>query len=435
MAKPRSRTSSRATSGTRIEWRLGQANRGQEAAAGSTYAPLVRAIQFDMANPEFPASLVDLPEPALPGSAWARVEVSSGGICGSDLHLFAHNTGPSPTLASMGTLPFVLGHEIGGRIVEVGEGCRYPLGTRVAVDPCIPCLPRGIDPPCVNCERGWTSSCLHLDSRIISSGRTLGFTQGLGGGWSESVLAHDSMLHPLPDAVSDRAASLYEPVSIACHALLRAAPTNGDPVLVVGAGVIGLATTAALRGLFPQCPITVLARHQHQAVAAKACGADHVVLSDAENGHFEELGAQVKARIVGYKKHLMLMGGFPYVVEAVGSPQSVTEALRLVAHRGTVLLLGAAGISEVDLTPIWYKEAALIGSIDHAVDLSSAPGLAGGPGRHSVDRAIDILVAGLLPDSVVVTHEFALEDFRQAVEVAIDRQQSRAIKVVFHPNG
>jgi len=81
----------------------------------------------------------------------------------------------------------------------------------------------------------------------------------------------------------------------------------------------------------------------------------------------------------------MLMGGFPLVVEAVGAPQSVTEALRAVAHRGTVLLLGAAGVSEVDLTPIWYKEAALVGSIDHTVDSGSAPGLAGGP-RPSLGR-------------------------------------------------
>ena len=127
------------------------------------------------------------------------------------------------------------------------------------------------------------------------------------------------------------------------------------------------------------------------------------------------------------------MGGFPYVIEAVGAPQSVTESLRSVSHRGTVLLLGAAGISEVDLTPVWYKEAALVGSIDHTVDVGAAPGLAGGPGRHSVDRALDILSAGLLPDHVVVTHEFGLEDFRAAVETAIDRQSSQAIKVVFRP--
>ena len=393
----------------------------------------MRAIQFDMADPQFPASLVDLEEPELPGAEWARIEVTVGGICGSDLHLFAHNTGPSPTLAWMGSLPFLLGHEIAGRVIEAGPGCPHPVGTRMAVDPCLPCLARGINPPCASCSQGWSSSCLNLDSNIISSGRSLGFTAGLGGGWCEQVLAHSSMLHPIPEAVSDRRACLHEPVSIACHGLLRAPPDDGQPVLIVGCGVIGLATVAAVKGLFPKCPVTVLARHDHQAKAAIGCGADHVVRTDPKNAHFEELAALVGARVVGRKAHVMLMGGFPYVVEAVGSPQSVTEALRAVANRGTVLLLGAAGVSEVDLTPVWYKEAALVGSIDHTVDSGSSPGLAGGPGRHSVDRALDILAAGLLPDEVVVTHEFPLEGYREAVGTAIGRSASQAIKVVFRP--
>jgi len=394
----------------------------------------MRAVQFDMADAAFPASLVDLPEPDLPGAAWARVAVTTGGICGSDLHLFSHNTGPSPTLVTMGSFPFVLGHEIAGHVIEAGPGCPLPLGTRVVVDPCLPCAVRGIDPPCSNCARGRTSSCLNLDSRVVTGGRTLGYTQGLGGGWGEQVLAHASMLHPVPDAVPDRGASLYEPVSIACHALMRAAPDDGDPVLVVGAGVLGLAMVASLKGLFPGCPVTVLARHAHQADAAAACGADHVVRSDAKGGHFEDLARLTGCRIVGRKADVMLMGGFPYVVEAVGAAQSVTDALRAVAHWGTVLLLGAAGVSEVDLTPIWYKEAALVGSIDHAVDAPAAPGLAGGPDRHSVDRALDVLAAGLLPFDVVVTHEFALEDYRVAVETAVDRVSSHAIKVVFRPS-
>ena len=393
----------------------------------------MRAVQFDMVDPAFPASLVDLAEPALPGGAWARVAVTSAGICGSDLHLFAHNTGPSPTLFSMGSFPFVLGHEIVGRVIEAGPGCPQPVGTRVALDPCIPCAARGIDPLCANCARGWTSSCLNLDSRIVSGGRTLGFTQDLGGGWSDQALAHASMLHPLPDLVPDRGGSLYEPVSIACHGLLRAGPHDGDPVLVVGAGVIGLAALAALKGLFPHSPVTLLARHAHQADAATACGADHVVMSESGGAHFEELAGLVGARVVGRKSDVMLMGGYPFVVEAVGAPRSVTEALRAVAHRGTVLLLGAAGISEVDLTPVWYKEAALVGSIDHTVDRGSAPGLAGGPDRHSVDRALDVLAAGLLSYDAVITHEFPLEDYRQAVETAIDRGNSRAIKVIFRP--
>ena len=86
------------------------------------------------------------------------------------------------------------------------------------------------------------------------------------------------------------------------------------------------------QGLFPACPVTVLARHDHQAEAAAACGADHVVRTDAAHAHFEELARLSGARVVGRKAHVMLMGGFPYVIEAVGAPQSVTEALRAVAH-------------------------------------------------------------------------------------------------------
>jgi threonine dehydrogenase-like Zn-dependent dehydrogenase len=394
----------------------------------------VRAVQFDMADPAFPASLVDLPEPDLPDGSWARVAVETGGICGSDLHLFAHNTGPSPTLMGMaGAFPFVLGHEIGGRVIEVGPDCDVALGTRVVLNPCIACAARGLE-PCENCAKGWTSDCLRLDSRVVTGGRSLGYTQGLGGGWAERVLAHASMIHELPDAVPDRAASLYEPVSIASHGVMRAAPVAGEPALIVGAGIIGLAALAALKGLYPNNPVTVLARHEHQAAAARACGADHVVRSDPSGAHFEELARLSGARVVGRKSDVMLMGGFPYVVEAVGAAQSINEALRAAAHRGTVLMLGATGVTEVDLTPIWYKEVALIGSIDHTIDAGSTPGLAGAAGRHSVDRATDILAAGLLPDAAVVTHEFGLDDYREAIETAIDRGSSRAIKVVFRPN-
>jgi hypothetical protein len=186
----------------------------------------------------------------------------AGGICGSDPHLVAHNTGPSPTLMGMGGLfPFVLGHEISGRVIEAGPECRHAVGTRVAVEPCIPCAARGIDPSCANCARGWTSSCLDLDSRVVTGGRSLGFTQGLGGERGEQVLAHVSMLHPVPDAVSDRGASLHEPVSIACHGILRTPPRDGEPVRVVSAGIIGLAALA-----LPESWQWREARHQRRIV-------------------------------------------------------------------------------------------------------------------------------------------------------------------------
>jgi threonine dehydrogenase-like Zn-dependent dehydrogenase len=240
------------------------------------------------------------------------------------------------------------------------------------------------------------------------------------------------MIHPVPEAVSDRAACLHEPVSICAHGLLRSPPEDGSPVLVVGAGIIGLAAVAALRGMFPACPVTVLARHEHQAAAARACGADHVVRSDPAGAHWEQLADLSGARLAGALPDVMLMSGFPYVVEAVGTPGAITDALRSAAYHGTVLLLGAAGISSVDLTPVWYKEVALVGSIDHQVDAAAAPGPAGGAGLHSIDRALDILGRGLLPDDVVITHEFPLEDYRDAIETAVDKT-SGAIKVVFRP--
>ena len=180
----------------------------------------MRAVVFDFADPSFPASLMELAEPTLPGPSWARVEVLTGGICGSDLHLFAHNIGPTPTLYDLGSLPLVLGHEISGVVIEAGPDCPVSVGTRVVVDPCIPCAPRGICPVCVNCARGWSSSCLNLDSGVVSVGRTLGYTCDLGGGWADQVLAHSSMLHVVPGGVSDQAACLHEPVSIACHGLI-----------------------------------------------------------------------------------------------------------------------------------------------------------------------------------------------------------------------
>jgi threonine dehydrogenase-like Zn-dependent dehydrogenase len=371
---------------------------------------------------------VDVPEPDLPSQDWARIEVATGGICGSDLHMFTHNTGDSPTLVGYVPFPFVLGHEIAGRIIEAGSGCGLGVGTRVAVEPVITCEARGIDPRCPACARGDMSCCQNLDSQVASPGMALGFTAGMGGGWADQVVAHKSMLFPIPDVVPDRAASLHEPVSIAVHGLLRRPPEAGSPVAVVGAGIIGLATVAALRTLCPSSEVTVLARHDHQAAAATATGAHHVVRPAEDQSHFDELAAITGGRHTGKGRRAMIVGGFPYVVEAVGMTSSVNEALRIADNRASVLVLGAAGTAEYDLTLVWWKELALVGSINHSYD----PGIGGGPRRSSVARALEILATDALPHQVVVTHEFPLEGYRDAIATAIDRQAG-AIKVVFRP--
>ena len=388
----------------------------------------MRAIEFNLKDPEFGAEVVEIAEPELPNDEWARVAVTAGGICGSDLHLFGNGELRAPALGGFWTFPFLLGHEIAGRVAEAGSGCDIAVGTRVAIDPAIPCAARGIDPVCRMCAAGHASCCLELVSGVLTPGMSIGFTVGLGGGWADQVLAHRSMLHVVPDAVPDAIASLHEPVSVAVHGLLRKPPRDGEPVLVVGSGIIGLAAVAAVRALFPACEVTATARHAYQAEAALAAGAHRVVTAGDRYAHFDELAAAAGGRVTGRGSGRMLLGGFPYVIEAVGGVESVTESIRLVDHWGTVLFIGAGGFGEVDLSALWFKEAELVGAWNHADGVHPTRGT-----HHSIDLALDVLARGGLPESVV-THTFALESVRDAVATAIDKRNSHAIKVVFRPD-
>jgi L-iditol 2-dehydrogenase len=388
----------------------------------------MRAVEFNLKDPAFGAELVEIDEPELPNDEWARVAVTVGGICGSDLHLFGNGELRAPALGGFWTFPFLLGHEIAGRVVETGRGCDVPIGTRVAVDPVLACAVRGISPVCRMCAAGTESCCLNLASAVMTPGMSIGFTTGLGGGWADQVLAHRTMLHAIPDAVPDSIASLHEPVSVGVHGLLRKPPRNGDPVLVVGAGIIGLAAVAAVRSLFPDCEVTVTARHPYQGEAALAAGAHHVVAARDEYAHFDELAAICGATVTGRRSGRMLLGGFPYVIEAVGGLESVTESMRLVDNWGTVLFLGAGGMGEVDLSALWFKEAELVGAWNHAHGTHPTRGT-----HHSIDLALEVLAAGGLPESIV-THTFPLEDLRDAVGTAIDKRNSHAIKVVLRPD-
>lgn len=383
----------------------------------------MRVVQLDFADRSFPASMHDVDVPSLPRSDWARIEVAAGGICGSDLHFFNGATGPAESLSGYGTLQMDLGHEIAGLVVEAGPDCEVAVGTAVAVDPVIACVARGIDPPCRPCAEGRASTCHNFGSRVLTPGMGLGFTSGLGSGWAEQVVAHRSMLHALPAAVPVDTASLHEPLSIAVHGLLRQPPQDRDAVLIVGAGIIGLCAISAVAALFPASPITVLAKYEHQAETARRIGATNVVLYDERGAHFDALAELSGTVVRGGGAGRMLAAGFPYVIEAVGTEAAVTEALRFADGRATVLVLGAAGRSNVDLSPVWFKELAVVGSFCHAAD----------GGSHSIDIALDLLASNALPADLVITHTFPLDAWRDAISVALDRKGSQAIKVVLTP--
>src|SRR5260221_1534229 len=98
----------------------------------------MRAVEFNLKDPAFGAEVVEIAEPELPNEECARVAVTVGGICGSDLHLFGNLELRAPALAGFWTFPFLVGHEIAGRVIGTGSSCDVPVGTPVVVDPVTP---------------------------------------------------------------------------------------------------------------------------------------------------------------------------------------------------------------------------------------------------------------------------------------------------------
>ena len=384
----------------------------------------MRSARLDFADPECPVTLADVEPPALPRADWARVRVVAGGICGSDLHAIFPDGSGTPTFLPLVGFPMELGHEFGGVVVEAGSDCPIAVGTRVAVDPMIACIARGL-PPCTACREGRFSSCERWNEGE-PSGFGHGFASGVGGGWSDEVVAHHTQLHVAPDAVDDRGLALAEPLSIALHGVLRRPPAPGAPCLVIGAGTIGLATAVALGELAPTSEVTVLARHPHQAAAARALGAGRVLMSGESGDDVSTLAELSGGRVTGSGRAALVWGGFPYVVDAVGSPASMNLALKVVGQQGVLLLLGAIANAMVDLGPLWFKNVDVVGSFGYADHE-----LRGGR-THTFDLALRMLAAGALPSDVVVTHTFGLDDVRDALSVANARDQG-ALKVQLLP--
>lgn len=167
-----------------------------------------------------------------PGECEVVLEVAVVGICGSDLHFYEEGRSGSAVVAG----PTVLGHELAGRIVEVGPGVPAGrIGERVTVEPGMPC---GL---CQACTRDAYNHCERM--RFIGAAT-------IDGGMQEYLAVPAASAYPVPDHVSDAAASLIEPLSVAIHAVGRAPVGPDQHVLVSGAGPIGhlIARVAHRRG-------------------------------------------------------------------------------------------------------------------------------------------------------------------------------------------
>jgi threonine dehydrogenase-like Zn-dependent dehydrogenase len=370
-------------------------------------------------------SLRELAAPELPGPGWVRLRPRLAGLCGSDLAtLFFKN---SPQLEPFSSFPCVLGHEVLAEVMDDGlEG--FPRGTRVVVNPLLPCRLRGLA-PCGPCTEGRESGCEQTAHGCLSPGLMIGYARGLPGGMGTEMVAHVSQLHAVPDEVPDEAAVLVEPLAVGLHAVLKHLPGGGERVLVVGGGPVAFATLWALRAAGSAAHVTLLTVEAYQQELARALGADEVARPSRDAvAEAEEMarrtGGRVYRPIIGPP---VMEGGFHRVFDCVGSAASLTASLRYVRAHGTVILIGAAGeLPAVDWTPIWRSNLTVAGSYVYGMDAHR------GERRHTFDWVLSLLREERgARAKMLVTHTFQLEAYREAIRANVHRGAYRSVKTVF----
>lgn len=355
---------------------------------------LVRALGKRVPLGLLPLRLREIPEPEPPPD-WEKGKVLLSGICGSDIALLFGKS--SPRLAPFFSFPAVLGHEI---VAEVG-------GVRAVINPLLACRERGL-PLCWACEKGEDALCQNVAEGNLAPGM-LGYHRDLPGGWAEWIAVHPARVHPLPPDVPNERGLLAEPLAVVLRGLRLASFDPGDPVLILGAGTIGLLTVAALKLLGHRGTIEIVARHVLQARLAAEFGA--VVRRSPEEAAKERGGKEYPAPW----GPSAWRGGFPCVVDAAGTESSLDQALWAVREGGTILLLGAPGTVKLDLSPLWFRGIRLVGTYTY--------------GEADFQRALELLQEGKGLEKIV-THTFPLSEYRAALRTVLSR---RGIKVAFRP--
>jgi (R,R)-butanediol dehydrogenase/meso-butanediol dehydrogenase/diacetyl reductase/L-iditol 2-dehydrogenase len=227
------------------------------------------------------------------------IKVAYCAICGSDPHLA---NGAFPV-----SIPFGLGHEASGTIVELGEKAikkGLKIGDRVAGNFVKFCG------SCYYCRNGQEQFCPYMNETVVP-------------GMAEYMAWDESQVYKIPDSVSLREACLTEPVAIALRAVERADIRVGAKVAVSGAGGMGL-IIAQLAKASGASMVTVIEPFEEKRKTAMELGTDYVI-------------NPLEQDVVAEAMHITGGIGFDSVIEASGVPAAVEPALNSLAKGGTIV--------------------------------------------------------------------------------------------------
>lgn len=309
--------------------------------------------------------------PLAAGPGEAVVRVRSCGLCGSDATMSA---GRHPVIRP----PIVPGHEIVGVVSAASEEAL--IGARVAVLPQVGC--------------GECTPCLRGDPRLCARMRLIGGQ--IDGGAADEVVVPVAALVVIPDAVPEAIAPIVEPLSVARHAVARAAAIVGAEVLVVGGGPIGLLVALSAR----------------EAGAARVTLVEPVEARQAVVAHF---GIRVVPAVPDEE--------FDVAFDCVGGGVVPPSLLGAVLAGGTLVLVGVAAPElTFDGMLLQRQERAILGSHMYT--------------RADVEASLALLAGGLLPtDDASLGMLFdrrPLDDAASAFEDLVERR-SHSLKILLEP--
>jgi L-iditol 2-dehydrogenase len=309
-------------------------------------------------------SVVEMPTPEI-GDDDVLVRVRACGVCGSDIHGYDGSTGRRIP-------PLVMGHEAAGVIERVGPAVHgFTAGDRVAFDSTVSCG------ACNFCRAGQVNLC---DGRMV-----LGVSCGTyrrHGAFAEYVAVPSRILYRLPDNLPFERAALTEAVSIAVHAVSRHAPSPGDTVAVVGAGMIGVLIIQVLKAKGSRNILAVDIEPQKLSLAQRL-GATHTL---------NPRDCDVPAAIHG------LTGGrgADVAFEVVGQGDTVATAVHSVRKGGTVVLVGNLSPKvELPLQEVVTREISVLGSC-------------GSSGE--IPECLDLLARGIVDVDPIISLTAPLDD-------------------------
>lgn len=296
-------------------------------------------------------------ETVAPGAGEIAVRPAYCGLCGTDLELLAGEVDPAFV-----RYPLVLGHEWSGVVTTVGDGAAgLGPGMRVVAEGIIPCG------GCAACRVGATNVCETYDE--------IGFTRA--GGAADEIVVPARVVHRIADGVSLRDAALTEPTAVVLTGLQKIQLHPGQRVLVVGDGTIAL-LAVLLVSLWSPAEIVVVGRRDEQERLALEVGATSFATGEPASA-------------------------FDVAIEAAGTPDALTTALKALRRGGQALALGLPPTSSTLTLP---------GDLLVNNDLT----LAGSFGYTSAawSRVVELLNAGRLQPGSLITHVFSFDEYGAA---------------------